>query len=356
MIGALFLKRIYSDILQFKGTHYDFGYKQGELLKDSLTVKNRKKQWRVRKPRFIIDIDEVKQAIKRFAPGVWDELAGLQDALEWDMQAILQDFGGYRLEYTKSGCSIFTGNDYMIRNYDYHPKTYEGRYTIFQPSDHGYAVIGPSQRITGRMDGMNEKGLALGYNFMHRKKPGDGFICNMIGRLILESCADVNQAISMLKEIPHRHSFSYIVLDKNEQTYVVEATPRGVEVRQSNVCTNHFEIMKGENRHHLNDSYKRMDAIRAQQQTATDAYKAFRMLNDTDSGVFSSQYRNWSGTIHTAAYFPKDLKAWFALGGDREPVVFDFAAWLRGEKITTKYVLGEVDTDLPFVHMDDNAK
>ncbi|MFB4168545.1 C45 family autoproteolytic acyltransferase/hydolase [Virgibacillus sp. JSM 102003] len=346
------MKRIYSDILQFKGTHYDFGYKQGELLKDSLTVKNRKKQWRVRKPRFIIDINEVEQEIKRFAPGIWEELVGMQDALEWDMHDILQDFGGYRLEYTKSGCSIFTGNDFMIRNYDYHPKTYEGRYTIFQPSDHGYAVIGPSQRITGRMDGMNEKGLALGYNFMHRKKPGDGFICNMIGRLILESCADVNQAVSMLKEIPHRHSFSYIVLDKNEETFVVEATPRGVEVRQSNVCTNHFEIMKDENRHHLEDSYRRMDAIRAQQQNATDAYKAFRMLNDTEKGVFSNQYRNWSGTIHTAAYFPKDLKAWFALGGDREPVVFDFAAWLRGGKIAVKYVLGEVDTDLPFVHME----
>ena len=61
--------------------------------------------------------------------------------------------------------------------------------------------IGPSQRGTGRMDGMNEKGLVIGYNFMNRKNPGDGFICCMIGRLIVESCANVGEAVAMLKEI-----------------------------------------------------------------------------------------------------------------------------------------------------------
>ncbi len=350
------LKQIYSDVIQFRGSHYDFGYKQGELLKDSLTIENRKRIWKIRRPHFIIKEQEVKEAILPFAPTIWDELLGLRDALQWDMQEVLQEFGGYRLHYMRSGCSIFTDSDYMIRNYDYHPKTYEGRFTIFAPTDQGYALIGPSQRITGRMDGLNEKGLSLGYNFMHRKKPGDGFICNMIGRMVLENCATVEEAVHMLKEVPHRHSFSYIVLDKTGQTYIVEATPRGTEVRQSNVCTNHFEVLKHENRHHLDDSYKRMDAIESQKQYATDAYQAFRMMNDSDKGVFSNQYKNWSGTIHTSAYFPKELKAWFALGGDREPVIFDFGKWLEGENIHLKRILGKVDTDLPFVHMDKNVR
>jgi len=350
------MKQIYSDIIQFRGSHYDFGVMQGKLLQDSLTLENRERQWKIRRPRFSIEAEEVKNALLPFAPGIWDELLGMQEALEWSMEDILQDFGGYRLEYNRSGCSVFTGTDYMIRNYDYHPKTYEGRYTFYQPTDQGYAIIGPSQRITGRMDGMNEKGLALGYNFMHRKKPGDGFICNMIGRMVLESCANVGEAVTMLKEIPHRHSFSYIVLDESEETFVVEATPRDVEVRKSNVCTNHFELMKHENRYHLADSHQRMEAIQSQQSQATDAYQAFRMLNDTDRGVFSSQYKNWSGTIHTAAYFPKQKKAWFALGGDREPLIFDFAKWLQGDNVTTKRILGEVDTDLRFLHMDKNTR
>lgn len=350
------MKDIYSDIIQFRGSHYDFGVRQGEEMRNSLTVQNREKQWKLRKPRFSVEEEEVKDAITRFAPGVWEELIGIRDALGWSMERVMMEFGGYRLDYVKSGCSILTGDDYMVRNYDYQPKTYEGRYVLFQPTDQGYAIIGPSQRITGRMDGMNEKGLALGYNFMHRKKPGIGFICCMIGRLILESCADVEEAVSMLKEIPHRHSFSYIVLDRSGKTYVIETTPRGVKVRESNTCTNHFEHMKEENRNYLVDSYRRLETMEAARQHKPSAYEAFRLLNDSDRGVFSDEYQNWAGTIHTAAYFPKEGKVWFALGGDKEPIVFDFKAWLEGLNVEDKFITGSVDTDLPFPHMDKNAK
>lgn len=356
LLEAWRLKKIYSDILEFRGTHYDFGCQQGKLLKESHIVKNRQLQWKIRRPRFSIDVDETKQMITNFAPGIWDELIGLRDVLEWSMKDVLQEFGGYRLDYVKSGCSIFTQKDYMVRNYDYHPKTYEGRYMLFQPNDEGYAIIGPSQRITGRMDGMNEKGLVLGYNFMHRKKPGDGFICHMISRLVLETCANVEEAVNLLKEIPHRHSFSYVVLDSNGETYIIEATPRGVEVRQSNVCTNHFEMLAHENRHHLNDSFKRKAAIEAQHSAVENVYEAYRMMNDSDRGVFSKEYKSWAGTIHTAVYFPKELKAWFALGDNVDPAVFDFSAWLQGKKMTDRRIWGEVETNLPFVHMDENVR
>lgn len=349
------MKKIYSEIIQFRGSHFDFGYMQGEKLKDSLIIKNREKQWQVRKPRFNVEVEEVKEAITRFAPGVWDELLGLQEALKWPMERVLMEFGGYRLNYVRSGCSILTGDSYFIRNYDYHPKTYEGRYVFFQPTDQGYSIIGPSQRVTGRMDGMNEKGLVVGYNFMNRKNPGDGFICCMIGRLILESCANISEAVAMLHEIPHRHSFTYVIYDQSNVTQIVETTPRGVEVRQSNICTNHFEIMTHENRNHLIDSIRRLKILKEHRESISSAYDAFRLFNDSDKGIFSDLYSSWAGTIHTSVYLPREMKAWFALGGDKEPIQFDFAKWLAGEDVKLERITGDIDTDIPFVHMDEGA-
>lgn len=346
------MKKIYSDILQFRGSHYELGYEHGKQIKDSLIHKNRQKQWRLRKPRFTININETKQVFMQYAPKIWEELEGMQESMKLPMEDILRDFGGYRIEAPRSGCSIFTGKDYMIRNYDYHPKTYEGRFLIYQPNDGGYAMIGPTQRVTGRMDGMNEKGLVMGYNSIHRKKPKSGFICHMIGRIILETCANVEEAISLLKDIPHRHSFSYILLDHNDETIIVEASPRGIDIRKSNLCTNHFEIQKEENRKLLDDSYERLEAMQNQQDKIKDGYQAFRMMNDTDKGVFSKEYKSWAGTIHTSAYFPKEKKVWFALGGDTEPVTFYFEKWLQGEDYTIKRVFGNIDTDLKFAHID----
>lgn len=54
------------------------------------------------------------------------------------MNDVIREFGGYYLEYGRSGCSIFTGTNYMIRNYDNHPQSYEGCYMIYKPSDYGY--------------------------------------------------------------------------------------------------------------------------------------------------------------------------------------------------------------------------
>jgi predicted choloylglycine hydrolase len=346
------MKKIHSDVLQFRGDHFQFGYMQGKLLKDSMILENRTKEWEIKRARFLIDVAEAEEMFKKFAPGIWDEFLGLQAALDVPMEEVLRDFGGYRIDALPSGCSIVTGDDFLVRNYDFHPQTYEGRYMLYQPTDQGYAVIGPSSRITGRMDGMNEKGLVLGYNFIHRKKPGDGFVCYMISRIILETCATVDEAAEVLKAIPHRGSFSYVVFDSSGKTFIVEASPRSVDIRQSNACTNHFEIHKQENRNYLKDSYARLNAIKEQPDHTKDAYKTFRLLNDMDKGVFSKHYKSWAGTIHTSAYFPKEQKVWFALGGNQKPVEFDFKRWLEGETVELQEIVGEIDTDIGFAHID----
>src|SRR5690625_7522465 len=83
------------------------------------------------------------------------------------------------------------------------------------------------------------------------------FKYNIIGRLILKTFAKNEEAITLLKEIPHRTSFSYVLTDKSGETYVVEATPRKVIARKSNVSTNHFEVLTEENRYRTAESMER---------------------------------------------------------------------------------------------------
>ncbi|MFC4560167.1 C45 family autoproteolytic acyltransferase/hydrolase [Virgibacillus kekensis] len=347
------MKQFFSDVIQFRGTHYDFGYFQGELLKDSPILPNREKQWGPKKDRhFIIDSEKYKELITKIVPGILEEINGLADALQMNIDDAFRLFGGYYLEFVRSGCSIFTDPNFMVRNYDSHPRGYEGRYMLYQPTDQGFSVIGPSMQITGRIDGMNEKGLVMGYNFTHSKKSGDGFLCNMIGRLILETCKDVDEAISLLKEIPHRHSFSYVLLDPSGESYVVEASPRHVAARKSNVCTNHFHLLDEENRYRQEETRQREKTIQTKQMHATNPYQAFKVMNDPANDVFSKKYDASAGTIHTSVYFPKELKAWFVIGPDRKPVIFDFSKWLYGQNINVKRIKGELNYPDPFVNME----
>src|SRR5699024_6520128 len=129
----------------------------------------------------------------------------------------------------------------------------------------------------------------------------------------LETCADLEEAISLLESIPHHHSFSYVLLDPDGESYVVEASPRRVAVRQSNVCTNHFHILDEENRYRQEETRRREQTIQVRQESSTNAYQALKVMNTPAEGVFSEKYDAAAGTIHTSVYFPGELKAWYVI-------------------------------------------
>lgn len=346
------MKKVYSDVIQFRGNHYDFGRMQGELLKKSPILPNRKKQWGKDSLNFIIDVKKYYDIIMQFAPNIWDEINGLADSLEMSMLDAVKDFGGYYLQFRRSGCSIFTTERFMVRNYDNHPHSYEGRFVLFEPTDGGYATIGPTMQITGRTDGMNEKGLAMGYNFINKRQSEDGFLCNMIGRFILQQCANIEEAIELLKEIPHRMSFTYVLFDTSGRSVVVEASPRRVAYREGNICTNHFDILTEENRYRMDDSKQREKAIEQGQIPSIDFPAAFQLMNASDKGVFSSKYGAWAGTLHTASFHPRELLVGFALGGDKIPAMINFKKWVNGEDLLVTKLRGTIESEAAFVNME----
>lgn len=300
-------------------------------------------------PRFDIDINETHSIFQIYAPKIWEEIMGMQDVLKLPTRQMILNFAHYRFTDLKDGgCTVFRGQDFIVRNYDYHPATYDGRYLLFQPNDGGLAQIGPTSRVTGRMDGMNEAGLVMAYNFMHRKKPANGFICYMIGRLILELCKDVDGAIQLLKNLPHRSSFSYILMDKELNHAIVEVTPRDIQVRYDNICTNHYEILTHENRNYTQESKERLARTVKQTHAQLNKNEAFKLFNDPQYNIYSKLFRSWSGTIHTSMYEPKSLTAWMTLGENKAPSSINFNNWLNGMELQQTSFEGMIDSDLTF--------
>ncbi|SDC29507.1 Predicted choloylglycine hydrolase [Pelagirhabdus alkalitolerans] len=351
---------VYSDVYQFRGTHFEFGLEQGKKLKQSTLLKNRVKQFQHREKRhFQTDVNEAEKLLNRFAPELLDELAGLAEGLDWSIDQAMRYFSGYYFEYGKSGCSIVTGENYLVRNYDSHPSGYDGRVVLYQPTDGGYGSLGPSMFVTGRTDGMNEKGLVVGYNFTNRIGAGDGFICHTIARILLEKAANVSEAIDLLQSMPHRTSFSYVLFDKNHQSKIVEATPRSVVTRDSLACTNHFHHLTEENRYQNDESIQRLEQIHKKWNPHQSPQNAYQALNQKRASIFQTTYKKWSGTLHTTLYEPDKLTMRISLGADRQPVLLDFNQFLKGEKVWVKKIYGELETNHRFLndellHLDKN--
>lgn len=343
------MQKVQSDIMTFRGSHYDLGVATAKWMQTTPLLKNREKEWKKRNPRFDIDVKETYTIFQIYSPKIWEELIGMQDVLNLPTKQIILNFGHYRFtDLKESGCTVFKGQDYLLRNYDYHPSTYDGRYLLYKPNDSGLAQIGPTSRVTGRMDGMNEYGLVMAYNFMHRKKPANGFVCYMIGRLILENCKNVKEAIHLLKEIPHRSSFSYILMDKESDYAIVEVTPRSIDVRYESICTNHFELLTHENRNYIKESKERLERVTNRTNMNLNKLEAFRLFNNPQYNIYSKLFKSWSGTIHTSLYEPHKLTAWIGLGENSSITKIDFLKWLDGENLKVDNLNGVIDTTLKF--------
>ncbi|MCG1009355.1 acyl-CoA--6-aminopenicillanic acid acyltransferase [Salinicoccus sp. ID82-1] len=343
------MQKISAAVQTFRGNHYDYGIEQGKWLLETHYMDNRNYEWIKRRPKFSLDFEETKALYMHFAPHIWDEIMGLKESLRITDRDVLLNLAHYRVSPRDSGCSVYIDDDVFIRNYDYHPNTYDGMYKLFKP-DQGYAHIGPASRVTGRMDGMNEHGLVMAYNFMNRKQPADGFTCFIIGRFILELCRTAEEARHLLMDLPHRGGFSYIIQDKEDHSFLAETSARGLAFRDTHICTNHYESLADENRRYLVDSKERLDIL--ENLDRPSRAELLELFTDRRHGLFVDNYRSWAGTIHTSVYDRHRLTAGIKLGENGPLHEFDFKNWMDGQPVDYDIFHGYLDTELKFTSAD----
>jgi predicted choloylglycine hydrolase len=274
------------------------------------------------------DIRAEQKAFATFAPAVWEEIAGIAEGLAIPMERAVLRFGNAGMRPPTGGCSAFC----LV-----HAKG-------------SYASIGASAIVTGRLDGMNERGLVVGLHLVRTSPRRPGLHCVVIVRSILDQCATTAEAVALLWRIPHAMLYNYSLPDADGVAAVVEAVPGCVAVRTGAwlACTNHFQspLLRPLNRRAAH-SQQRLPPLEAWAAQGLTAEAMFATLNRSASPAFHHGYLRGAGTLHTIVAEPVKKRLLIGIGGDaaaleEDMLDVDLAAWVNGRDLPITHLVGQL--------------
>jgi predicted choloylglycine hydrolase len=295
------------------------------------------------------DIRAEHRTFAKYAPTLWQEITGIADGLGISMERAVLCFGNDGLRPPIGACSAVVSSHVCGRNYDFRPRHYEARLVLLQATG-SYASIGASALLTGRLDGMNERGLAIGLHLVRASPRSFGLSCVLITRIVLDQCATTEEAVAILRRIPHAMQYNYSVLDGNGVGAVVEAVPGSVAVRMGPrlACTNHFQsrTLRPLNRR-ASHSQQRLLALEAWASRALSAEEMFLALNCSTSPAFHHGYLRGAGTLHTIVAEPAKNRILIGIGGDAAALDEDMLdlnldQWARGNDLPIVKLEGQL--------------
>ena len=226
------------DIIQIRDSSFNIGKKIGNYIQNRPILKTLEM---ITKPE--IDYINMMTVFTYFTPHLIDELEGLAEGLKLPFNKTAALFSGYDVPKTEAmGCSAIVTKDHYTRNYDFSPVLYDGCFSLLQP-EKAISTAGYNLQAIGRHDGVNEHGLVLGLHFVSNNEYTKGLSAWTSVRMILDTCTNLEDAIHMLKEIPHAACYNFSIGDRAGNIAAVEASPDKVIVRRDELlltCVNHF--------------------------------------------------------------------------------------------------------------------
>jgi predicted choloylglycine hydrolase len=337
-------------VVQCRGTPYEVGRAQARLF--AMTTKGRA-FLRTKAKRFPwwFNIRAEQRLFAKFAPALWEELAGLADELRIPMDWAAFRFGNDGMRPPIGGCSAAITPEVYGRNYDYKPRYYGAQFTLLQASG-SYASVGSTHQLTGRLDGMNEKGLMIGLHQVRKSPRFPGLSADLIVRMILDQCSTTAEAVAKLRQLPHAMQYNYSLLDADGVAAVVEAGAGAVAARTGAwlACTNHFQssLLRPLN-HRLRAAHSkhRLPPLEAWASSGLSAEQMFTALNRSTSPAFFHGYLRGGGTLHTIVGEPAKRRVLIGIGGDAAALEEDMLdvsldRWLVGDDLPISRLQGQL--------------
>ena len=330
-------------IVELQGNHYKIGNKQSVEIQSTPQLMN---QIRLLEHLSLhSNAQKAKELLQTNSPCLLEELKGLADGMNMELNTIIKLYSGYEVNFPAMGCTALIKDNQYARNYDFSPDLYDARLVFSNPTN-GYANVGFSQQVIGRLDGMNETGLVVGLHFVNNAYRSKGFIATTIVRMLLEQCSCIDEALQLIKSIPHGYCYNFSIMDASGEAVIVEASPREqfVHVGTQLICTNHFrsEKLLHNNRKDIQGSVTRLEYLTSLLKKEQPSLSLYRHFNNGDSPLFFKHYKEYFGTLHTVVYLPKELSLIVGVGENCKPMSFSLREFLGGTVKLPQLLKGKI--------------
>jgi predicted choloylglycine hydrolase len=234
------------DVVELTGTYSEMGWQCGRNLSASdFAVPAASAE----KLTFARDCAAV---VSEYAPELVDELDAVAAASGLDrdlLEAFVLTLG------EGPGCSVVAvagrhtadGRGLFGRNFDFFEwdLPFQQLYRTYPTQAPGrWASAGCTDVLIGREDGVNEAGLVMAQTHVSGHTTQPGVLFSLVGRMVLDRCATVAEAVSLLETVPHVRANNWLLMDRGDQIAVVETCPEGVAACYATdgiaMITNHF--------------------------------------------------------------------------------------------------------------------
>jgi predicted choloylglycine hydrolase len=189
----------------------------------------------------------------------------------------------------------------LLRNYDLDPRLNEAtllRTVWCRP------VMGMVEGLWGLSDGINGDGLCVSLAYGGRRQVGAGFGVPLVVRYLLETCADVPEAVAALRRLPHHMSYNLLLLDRaGARANAMIAPDRPLVIGREGFATNHQGRVEDARHAAFCNTLGRAGHLRGllKQGVGRDALAAAFQAGP----LHTTEYEAGFGTVFTAAYEPE---------------------------------------------------
>jgi len=267
---------------RFTGTHYEIGFKFGQILKkqyvdfDSI----------IKLKDYQIDFGvQSGKILSLVYPEVCREIKGITDGLQYSYEK----FSAWLLcmACCLKGCTAFCFNNegHIVfgRNNDLPPELKKLSQSMLYKPHHGYSFLGNTSSMVHLEEGINEKGLAAAMTFVVPEFIKPGLNSVFVVRYVLEKCANTEEAITAIKDIPVSSAGNVLLTDKAGDMAIVEFIPEKINIRRPSSDEKFLAVANDFISNEMKEHNTNGPDIYSSHERYLTAYSSLKNMNTNDS-------------------------------------------------------------------------